>query len=340
MEPKQAQIAPEQPSPDSASAPVNPRDALRQRLQSFNKDQAADSAALPETADEAKDNVPPLAEGEEGTDPETSLEDSNEQPEGEDEGEASAHPEITLTADAVYLIDGEEVSGEEIKHRLMRTADYTRKTQELAARRKEVDAEREQYAQSVAFFEQANQSALKQYKELNWQELMASKPAEYQQRHGELQQLLQRQQQIEQAKGQFLEQLKSQRESQRKQAAMEAVEKLKGIFPNWGNELYRGLGETAEQYGFSRDEFNDYTDHRIMQLLHDAGQYRKAQLEAKKAIQRKPSQPPVNKHSNRDGKLSTEQAKRMNLQKKAKHGDPSANTALLRDRLSKRFGRT
>ena len=183
MKPEQAQVAPEQPAlsptvPDSASAPVNPRDALRQRLQSFNRDQVAERSTAAPAAPLAEDEGQPLAEGEDGTEPATDPEDSDEQTEGDEDGkekdEASAYPEITLTADAVYLIDGEQISGEELKGRLMRTADYTRKTQELAARRKEVDAEREQYAESVAFFEQANQTALQQYKELNWQELMAN----------------------------------------------------------------------------------------------------------------------------------------------------------------------
>ncbi len=254
------------------------------------------------------------------------------------EASSATYPELSLSSDAVFVLDGEQVTGEQIRRRMMRGSEYAKNAERLAAQRHELSTEREGYAKSLAFFEQENRSVLQHYSQIDWQRMMADRPAEYQQRRQELQQLMQRQQQIDAHKSQFIAKLQQQRDARRRQDAEAAVETLRGIYPEWNDEMYAGLGAIAETYGFSRSEFNDYTDPRIMQLLHDAGRYRKADAEAKQAIRRQPQ--PQTSGGSRDRSLSTEQARRMTLHKKALAGDSSANSALLRDRLVKRFGRT
>ncbi len=326
--------------PDSASAPVSTRDALRQRLDSFRhqpEERPGDSDPNQSADDQPAGNEGnPPGDNSQDSAGDASEERPGEDPDGED-GNLPAPTALSLDDTAVYQVGDETVTGAELQERLMLKADHTRKTQELSDRRKEMEAEREQYAQNLAFLESANNASLQQYQQLDWQQL-GSNPAEYQRKQQELQQLLQRKQQIDGAKQQFFEHLKQQRLAQRNKAAQDAVETLKTVFPDWGNERYSALRETAQAYDIPVAEFDEYTDPRIMRILHDAGQYRQAQQQAREAVKRKPKPQP--KGQNRDTRLSTEQAKRMNLTKQANAGDTSANRALLKDRLGKRFGRT
>ncbi len=116
---------------------------------------------------EAEPEVPeaPVVEGDAEVDGETEVEDDSTEeaetdgePEGEpdveddaevdEEGDAQEDDEgtevdgpVAVTDDATYrLADGTEVSGAELKDGWLRQADYTRKTQELATQRTEVES--------------------------------------------------------------------------------------------------------------------------------------------------------------------------------------------------------
>ena len=93
-----------------------------------------------ETEEEVEETEDPDAEGE----PEETEETEDPDAEGE--------PEVPELDDAAeFMIDGERVTGAELKKGGLRQADYTRKTQELAEQRKVLDAEREKADEYEAF---------------------------------------------------------------------------------------------------------------------------------------------------------------------------------------------
>lgn len=96
---------------------------------------------------EAVETDEPTVETDETEDTDTS-EDADAETEGdepEDEADEDDEPETTevveVSPEAKYLIDGEELTGAELKANLLRQADYSRKTQQLAAERKQFEAQ-------------------------------------------------------------------------------------------------------------------------------------------------------------------------------------------------------
>jgi hypothetical protein len=79
----------------------------------------------------------------------------NEQIRAEAEANAKKNAEVngSLASDKV-VIDGEELSTEEIKKRMMLQADYTRKTQEIAEQRKKIEEILPDYEAKTAFAQQ------------------------------------------------------------------------------------------------------------------------------------------------------------------------------------------
>lgn len=79
--------------------------------------------------------------------------------------------------------------------------------------------------------------------------------------------------QIEQAK-----QARTDAEDTRKKREAEITRvRLARSIPDWSREKYAEMRTYAEQRGYSGDEFNDFTDHRIFELLHDSMMLRQAQ---------------------------------------------------------------
>lgn len=161
------------------------------------------------------DNLP-VAEPEQTTD-EATLE--------QDNGDAVPEPELDENGEPIAVEEeAEEVDFEgkqykvpkELKDALLRQSDYTRKTQEVAETRKQIESERQQFAQQAQLQEATLQhraevlsidQQLAQYQGVNWNELSDSDPAlaqklffQYQglqeKRQGALQQMSQAQQQV------------------------------------------------------------------------------------------------------------------------------------------------
>ena len=130
------------------------------------------------------DNLP-AAEPEETTD-ETTLE--------QDNGDAVPEPELDENGEPIEVEEeAEDVDFEgkqykvpkELKDALLRQSDYTRKTQEVAETRKQIEAERQQFAQQAQLHEATLQhraevlsidQQLQGYANVNWDELIDSDP--------------------------------------------------------------------------------------------------------------------------------------------------------------------
>lgn len=194
-----------------------------------------------------------------------------------------------------------------VKPLLMMQADYTRKTQEVAEQRKAVEAEREavanqakaerEYIQEIAQVV-AIDNALKQYEQVNWQQLNAQDPVQAQALFFQFQQLKDARnaaagqiQQKELTRKQQEEQqalAKQQESAKRREECYATIAKeIKG----WGSDLAKQLDATASEFGFTSQELGQWTDPRLVKLLHEAHVGRQL-LKKQTPPTPKPQQPP------------------------------------------------
>jgi len=252
---------------------------------------AGDSANQPAPNEES---TTPEADEAEVLASDTTEETPSEAPEGEDEGaveeEATAEEEAPQQTDPLdqivtVKVDGkeQEVTLREALNGYSRTADYSRKTMELAEQRKAMAAEfqavqeeRQQYAQLLTALSQQLQA--QQPQEPNWEKLYNEDPLEYV-RQKDLYRERQEKLVAAQIEMQRVTQVQEQ-EAKRALADYVNAEKAKlfEVIPQWKNEeVYlaeRGkLREYGNQLGFSDEELSQAYDHRAVTALYKAMKY-------------------------------------------------------------------
>lgn len=173
-----------------------------------------------------------------------------------------------------------------VKPLLMFQADYTRKTQEVSEQRKAVEAAQaafenqakahQEYIQDLAQLT-AYDNAIKQYANVDWNQLNAQDPVQAQALFFQFQQL----KDARNAAAGQVQQKETTRRQAEQQKAMEAqqatakqiqecyatvAKDIKG----WGPELAKHLDKTASEFGFTNDELRQVKDPRFIKLLHEA----------------------------------------------------------------------
>lgn len=230
-------------------------------------------------------------EGDEADD-EDDAEQSEDDVDGdEDDVEEPAKP-------VEFDIDGERVTLDELKKGRLREADYTRKTQELAAHRKAVEAEqaqyrsaRDQYAGQLQHLEAALKEAMP--KEQDWDALRAEDPVEFAASWAD------HQRRAEQLKAVQAQQARIQQEQQQdwqrqRNANMEAGRrKLLEAKPEWNDpakaeEDARSLAAYAHtSYGWTNEVLETIEDPNFVILLDKAKRWDDMQKNGKAAIANK-----------------------------------------------------
>lgn len=233
----------------------------------------------PELEQEQQDPAP--QENEEEA-PEAEETDTPEEEQVEAEAEEAEPELVEIEVDgASYKVP------EALKDKIMLQADYTRKTQEVAEQRKQVETAQLQLQQAVQLQHQslaeyaqlmALDNQLQQYQTVDWNGLYDSDPAEFVRlkearrdlidtRAGLATQITSKQQQ------QFTEQ-----QQMRAQAIEEGAKIVAKEIPNWNTELARTLNTFAvEKFGFTPEEVGQVIDPRVVKLLHKAYLYDKQQ---------------------------------------------------------------
>lgn len=211
----------------------------------------ADAQAMP-AGGEQQQNAANASEN-----PEVELENDNEVVEGDEgEGEGDEQPGLEL-ADVEYEGKAYKLPPE-LKDALLRTADYTRKTQEVAEQRKAIEAKQAEvqaaYQTSQEVIEaraviHGIDSQLKQYENVNWQALENEDPMAAMSHWRQFQQLQQQRGQV----AQYLD--KTQNELSEK-AAQETDKRLRET---------RAFAE-KELTGWTPDLDNKITDFAIKDL--------------------------------------------------------------------------
>lgn len=238
--------------------------------------------------------------------------------------------------------DGEEVEFEgkaykvpkELKEALLRQADYTRKTQEVAEQRRAVEEraqvlEQQQRVMAQTFdkaveFREA-QKRLAQFEQIDWYTLAQNDPTQatqlniaYQQAQREAQAKYGEWKQAEQQTQQLTEQ-------QRQQMLVEAEKELRARLPDFGPQVAQKIARVAKDYGITDQEINAIADPRYVHILHDAMKWRSLQAEKPQAMKKVAEAPKVIKPKAAQPK----QTNRAALERLRKSGRPEDLAAFL-----------
>ena len=226
---------------------------------------------------------------------EEESEEESEETEGEEEEELYA---VTVNGEEVGVSLDELLSG------YSRQSDYTRKTQEIANDRKEMESLQQQYNSEIAQIQQERQQymdaltnvmqgsmgELEKFANVDWNALRENDPIEYVTTREQYREAQEKNQglQNEQARAAQTQQA----QMQKAQQEMLQVEKGKLIeaLPDWGEpekqkELATNLQSYAKEQGFTADELNSLIDHRSILVLLKAQKYdqlQKSNVKSKK----------------------------------------------------------
>lgn len=255
-----------------------------------------------EPSDEADDEATPADEGnEEGEESEES-----EDEESDDESEEGEEAEDQDDEEPVYTIkvDGKEteVPVSELVKGYQRNADYTRKTQELAALRKQAETVaqessvlREQYAQRLVQLDQILQQQTPA--EPNWEQLRAEDPIEFAAQWADHQRRQVAMQQLRAEQAAIAQRTQAEQQMQQMQQLEQGRQWLNTAIPEWKNAEVASAERAAmkaygKQFGYSDEELASVADPRAVVLLRKAMMYdRMQERRSKIAPAKKPATP-------------------------------------------------
>lgn len=283
------------------SAPLSLDSAAAGLTDILKDDPATDPA--PENED------PEQAAESEGDQPESNAEDvENQETAEESDGPQGDYEGGRFAADnaKVRLDDGTVISVADLKRNNLFQRDYTKKTTELSEKAKAFEAreaEVSQFAQSLEQFRDYIAGYAEQYLPKQPEPFdgnPATDPVAYMQwqhannqwaQHVQAYQAIQQQkQQDAERKNAEMQKASQERLEREREALLKAWPVLKD--PAKGKQAWDGLVSGATQrYGITADEVNSAADHRFIQVLRDALEYRKIKEAAPKVQQevRKPA---------------------------------------------------
>jgi len=223
---------------------------------------------------------------------EESEEDESEEVTEESDEESEEELLYAVTINGVER----EVSLEELTKGYSRQSDYTKKTQDLATKRKEAEdvhkqvslqmeylqVERQEYINALSQMVQNSMVGLEDYSNIDWETLRQEDPITYVTKKEEERDAKER---VQQMLGQQ-QAAQSQEESHQKamyvEHKQEETKKLVGALPDWGNpekraKLSSELREYATSQGFTENDLKALVDHRYVVTLYKASKYDKLQ---------------------------------------------------------------
>lgn len=230
-------------------------------------------------------------EQEDGQADETEGEQSEgDEGEGQEEQSEKNSSEVTLEWEA----NGEKirVTQDELKAGYMRQQDYTQKTQNLSRESQALQTRVQQEYQAVQalavdYGQLTNiDSQLEQFKQLNWAALKEADPLQYNTYLAEMNNLRAiRADVANQIDGKRQQMSQLQQENFQK-ATAEAKEHLQKVIPGFGDATLQTMKQYGAKMGFTAQELAGVADKRMLQVLHEASQWRALQ-EKKPALTNK-----------------------------------------------------
>lgn len=219
----------------------------------------------------AEDEADPDEETEEDTDDDETEDESEEGAEDEEKSEAKKTLDDDAEVEVKVNDEVKKVSVKELKRLWGQEAALTRKSQEVAAKRKEIEQQEAKYAASLDKLYQKAASRWEPYSKIDM--LVASKQLDADQfaaLRQEAQAAYEEFRFISEEAEQFVKQTETARQEQLKVAAQEAVKVLKESIPNWNSTLYDNIREYAIGLGMAPEVVNNLVDPVAIQLIHKA----------------------------------------------------------------------
>ena len=282
------QLAGELPkSPGSIS---EAQDAFIGLMDSFEKPEEEEKASPSEetTEDVSEEPSNEVEEEVEETEDETTDDESEESDEEEVEDDSEETTLYTVTVDG----EEQEVTEEELVKGYSRQADYTRKTQQLAEHRKQIDQAVEQYKSEIAETQQAreqyvsavaqaietNYSHLQQFQNIDWEKLKTEDREEYLTKRDDYRQAQDQIQSLQAAQGEAQNQAAAEAQKEHQKTVQEEHQKMVSIIPQWAEpETRQAIAKTVSEFaltkGYTQEELNQLVDHRSILVLMQAKAY-------------------------------------------------------------------
>jgi DNA repair exonuclease SbcCD ATPase subunit len=283
---------------------------------------------------------------------ESEDETEEEELETDDEVDEEESDEEQPVESVKLKVNGEEIEKplDEVVALAQQGLDYTKKTQEVAEKRKELESLENQIRMQEQNLQQqsmlnseliqdvakitALDQQLSEYQDVNWEELSDSDFVTAQKKFFTFNQL-------QQQRSNLVSQFESKRQealNKQQQAVAEKVAKGREVLakeiPNWSQETTQEIISTGrDDYGFTDAELNAIVDPRHVRVLHDAMQWRK--LKSKNSVVKKKvsrAKPVVKPGSKDPKKVVNSNAKKMREQLR-KSGSADMASKLIEDMI-------
>lgn len=237
-------------------------------------------------ATEDEDNLEEVEEDDEDPVSDETAEDEDE-PEADQEDDET---EVTLSEDALVEIqvDGEaqQVSLKSLKRLHGQEASLTRKSQEVAARRKEADEALSKADISYRKLLERAESRIKPYAEVDM--LVASRQMSSEDFAAFRKEAKAAEDDLRFLKEEadvFYKEANAQRQQQVQKQANECVKVLENNLEGWSNEMYNDIRSYAVSQGLPQEQVDQYVDPQVIMILNKARLYdqTKASAQVKKA---------------------------------------------------------
>ena len=329
-----------------STAQTNPQSAEvnKPQLSMFDVMFGSDESTNPEQTIEE-----PVEHEEYETEAELEAEADDEVEYVEDDGDYEVDEEEDQPETQRYFIkvDGEEqeVTLDELRNGYQRQADYTRKSQALAEQRKAYEAnlqaiqsEREQYSQALQLMVAQQKNELSQYENIDWKTLKEDDPMEYMEKRLEFQEARDKIARVQQEQQRVAAEQQQRVQQQLSEIMQAEFTKLKEALPAYADpssNLKNELRDYGLSLGFSQQDLDSISDHRVVLVLHKAMlQDRAAQGTVRKAKSSKPV-PKVVKSGTPESK--TQRSKKATQQRRerlARTGSTRDATSVFLDLIS------
>lgn len=248
-------------------------------------DDTPEEETIEDTSDttEDEDNLEEVEEEEEDPDEREELEDENEPPTNETDDETEV--ELSENTLVEISVDGEaqQVSLKSLKRLHGQEASLTRKSQEVAAKRKEADDALAKADISYRKLLERAESRSKPYSEVDM--LVASRQMSTEDFAAFRKEAKAAEDDLKFLKEEadaFYRDANAQRQEQMQKQANECVKTLEDNLEGWGNELYNDIRTYAVSQGLPQEQVDQYVDPQVIIILNKARLYDQTKASANK----------------------------------------------------------
>ena len=225
-----------------------------------------------------------------------SFEEESEEEEEAEEAEEESEESDEESEETLYAVtvNGEEqqVTLDELMNGYSRQSDYTRKTQDVAKERKQMEelqtqytsemhharAERQQYLESLNQIISNTASNLDRFVNIDWESIKENDPIEYVTKREEYREAQEKVQAMQQEQYTAQQRQLEDQNKMRSAALHHENKRLVDTLPEWSDpdkqkKLVSTIRSYATEQGFSEQELNSLVDHRSLIVLMKAQKY-------------------------------------------------------------------